>query len=516
MIRHRELVPAAVVALLAVWAPWPFGSVTPGWAAVLQAGFALALALAAVFGGRLENDRAAPVPPGAGPPVRPLRRLRRIGVPVAGLMALALLGWLQSCTWPAAVAQTLSPEHARLRIEATAALEGEPVPPVPEGAPESPEAPSAVGPSADPPGVPLSLAPDVSRRTALHFACLAAALAAGALAGAARRGRRLVGAAVLLAALGQILYGAPRWLSGATTLYGLEVGASARLRGTFINPNHFAAYLEIALALAFAWGWWSLRRAAREPRPERKVGLIAAPAMVWATLFAGLAFTGSRAGVVAGVAGTLVQGLLVASSRGGGRRLRRALLALSGAVVAVGGLGLVLLIGAQAGLGRLATTSVYDLTWSIRRDVYRAALELWSRFPVTGTGLGTFVEAFPLVQPRDVPLVWRHAHSDPLELLVTAGLLGAVAALVGVVALVLRLIRVLRRGVRTEGRAGAVAALGALAALGLHECVDFGLTIPANAFTLAVLCGAAVSARLAPARPDRRRGTRPRSGGARG
>lgn len=506
MIRHREMVPGAVVALWAAWAPWPFGSVTPGWAAVLQAGFALALGLAVVFGVRFENDLPAPAPPGAGPPVRPLRRLRRIGVPVACLMALALFGWLQSYTWPEAVARTVSPEHARLHAEAAAALEGKPVPERARG-PASPGEPS---------GVPLSLAPDVSRRTALHFACVAAALAAGALAGAARRGRRLLGAAVLLAALGQILYGAPRWLSGATTLYGLEVGASERLRGTFINPNHFATYLEIALALAFAWGWWSVRRAAREPRPERKVGLIAAPAMVWATLFAGLAFTGSRAGVVAGVVATLVQGLLVASSRGSGRRLRRTLLALSGTVVALGGLGLVLLIGAQAGLGRLATTSVYDLTWNIRLDVYRAALELWSRFPVTGTGLGTFVEAFPLVQPRDVPLVWRHAHSDPLELLVTAGGLGTAVALVGVVALVLRLVRVLRWGVRTEDRAGAVAALGALAALGLHECVDFGLTIPANAFTLAVLCGAAVSARLAPARPARRRETRPRSGGARG
>jgi hypothetical protein len=68
------------------------------------------------------------------------------------------------------------------------------------------------------------------------------------------------------------------------------------------------------------------------------------------------------------------------------------------------------------------------------------------------------------------------------------------AAGLGVAALVVRLLRVLRKGRRREDQAAALAALGALAAVGLHELADFGLTMPANALTLAVLCGAAAGA----------------------
>ena len=39
-------------------------------------------------------------------------------------------------------------------------------------------------------------------------------------------------------------------------------------------------------------------------------------------------------------------------------------------------------------------------------------------------------------------------------------------------------------------------ALGAVVAVSFHEALDFGLAMPANAFTLAVLLGAAVGVSL--------------------
>ena len=58
-----------------------------------------------------------------------------------------------------------------------------------------------------------------------------------------------------------------------------------------------------------------------------------------------------------------------------------------------------------------------------------------------------------------------------------------------------RLVTVTRQGERSEDEAAGLAALGALAAVALHSCFDFGLTIPANAATFAVVCGAAAGAR---------------------
>lgn len=466
MIRHRGLLVALPVGLLLFWAPWRFGSVTPLAAAFLEAGFAAAFAVAAL---------AAPS----------LARARTVALPAAALLLLALLGLAQSLSWPPAVAAAVSPEHLRLRAESAAALRGE------EELSEPLE------------GVALSLAPEVSRRTSWELAALALALVAAAVAGGVRPGRRIVTGAILAAAVGQVLYGAPRWLSGATTLFGVEVHDSGRLRGTFINPNHLAEYLEIALAIAFAWGWWAVYQAGKRGRRlESRIASVAAPLLLWLTLLAALAFTGSRAGLLAAIGGTFVQTLLVVATRPGGRWLRRLALAGAGAVVLAAGVGLVALIGGHQGVGRLTATSAYEVAGNLRFEVARAAVDLWSRFPLLGTGLGTFLDAFPLVQPEHVPLTWRHAHDDPVELLVTTGVVGAGLFLAGLGALLGRLTRVLNRGVRSEDRAMAVAALGALAALALHETVDFGLTLPAVSFTLVALVGSAAAAPRSPRRPD--------------
>src|SRR6185295_13023513 len=102
--------------------------------------------------------------------------------------------------------------------------------------------------------------------------------------------------------------------------------------------------------------------------------------------------------------------------------------------------------------------------------------ELWGRFPVTGSGLGTFRDAFPLVQPPDLQGTWWHPHSDLLEILATAGLVGVALVAVGLAALVRQLEAVLAAGARSEDRAAALAAFGILTSLGLHEVLDFGLT----------------------------------------
>jgi O-antigen ligase len=261
-----------------------------------------------------------------------------------------------------------------------------------------------------------------------------------------------------------------------------------RLRGTFVNPNHLALYLEMALPIAFAWGWWAARRAREEPRLERRVILLAPPAMLWLTLFAGLAFTGSRGGLLAAVAAVTVQGVLAAGVR------RLWWLAPLGAAAALAGLAVVAAIGRQEGLGRLLTASA-DGSWGARLLEYRASLGLWRRFPLTGAGLGTFRDAFPLVQPETLRGTWWHPHGDVLEVLVTGGLLGFALLAAGTFGVVRRQAAVLRDGSRSEDRAAALAAFGLLVSLAIHENLDFGLAMPANAATLAALLGAATLVR---------------------
>lgn len=447
-----------LLAALVLWVPLPFGSVVPWSHTVLQITACLLLALAAI-------------------PTRRTSDLRPAAFPAACIAAVALLGALQASTFPATIVRTISPEHARLQAVAHEALGQAGV---------AREVPSS-----------LSLAPDATRAAALTFAAVAACLLAAAAA-RERSHRRVLAFALLASALFQVLYGAAGLAARRGMIWGQAVaGDPARLRGTFVNADHLAFYLELALSVAFAWGWWALRRARETIAPERRIALVAGPALVWVTLFLGLAFTGSRAGLAAAATGTVAQGLLLAASR---RRWRGGV---GGILVMLVGIGAVAAIGLQQGLGRWLATSQHELAWNDRLRVYGASWELWHRFPWIGTGLASFRDAFSLLAPRELTgLAYWHAHNDYLEVLVTAGVVGAVLLAVAAAVLVVRLARGLRDGERTEHRAAALAALGALAAVAVHSFFDFGLSLPANAATLAILVGAALAARRSSKRED--------------
>ncbi len=441
--------PPAILALLLVVSPLPFGGVVPWAAAGLEtAGFVL-LALSWLC---LPSERQS----------------RLLKGPVLALAGLSLWALLQSMPLPTAWVEWLSPEQMRLRTAVAAALPLDAVSAAPA----------------------LSIAPEVSRGMALRFAAFAALWAACLTIGQRRGARRLLGLGLATAVGAQLVIGLKSWFVGSREIWGRLVQTDgSRLHGTFVNPNHFALYLEIALALALALVWWSWRRARDLPTLEGRVLLAAPPLLLWLGLFVGLAFTASRAGLIAAVGGTLVQALVLWLA---GRRRARTALAL-GALV-VGGLAVVAWVGFRQGFGRwLASSSTAGL--GSRAEVYEATLELWGRFPFWGTGLGTFREGFGLVQPQELAGSWWHAHSNWLELGATGGVVALGLVGLGLWLLVGRLWVVFRRGRRSEDRAAALAALGALAAVALHEAVDFGLTMPANAFTLiAVLALASAAA----------------------
>ncbi len=450
MIRHSGRVLAIFLGLFLLGAPLPFGGVTPWAEALLRGAAFLALALSALA---LERPAA----------------LRPALVPAAALAAVALLGLLQAAPLPAGLVATVSPDHASLGRQASVLTQDAH------------------------PGARLTLAATATRSAALGWAAAAAAFLAAAVAGSQRERRRWLAFAVLGGGLFQVFFGARDWFARASTLWGVELRATAvRMRGTFVNPNHLALYFEMALPIAFAWGWWAARRAADEPKIERRLLLLAPPVLLWLTLFVGLSFTGSRAGLLGALAGVTLQGVLVARVRG------RWWVAPLGALAALAGLLVVAAVSLRdGGLGRLLTTTASDVSLGARLHEYGAVLELWGRFPVTGSGLGTFRDAFPLAQPADLFGSFWHPHSDLLEVLTTGGLVGAALVVAGLVVLVRRLGTVLAYGGRSEDRAAALAAFGILGALALHTPLDFGLTMPGNALTLAVLMGSVVTARVA-------------------
>lgn len=378
------------------------------------------------------------------------------------LVAVAALGAAQSLSWPLALVEAVSSEHARFARES-----------------------AALAALSEPARAPLSLAPAASRAAALAWLLPAVGFLLGRRLGAGRRARRLLGAAIVGAGLFQLAYGVPLWLARSSAIWGVETPLAAlRLRGTFVNPNHLALFLEIALGPALAWVWWAARRAREEPRAERRLLRLAPPALVASALVAALAATGSRAGLLAIAVGVGAAAAIAARGRA------RATLAGVGLAVA-----LVLGVGALGGFSgafeRWSATTAADASGQARLAAAAGALELARGFPLTGVGLGAFQAAFPLVQPGGLEGVWRHAHDDWAELAATTGISGCLLVALGLAALVAALARAARAARRSEDRAAVLAATAALVAAAVHEAFDFGLTMPANAFALAVVAGAA-------------------------
>lgn len=459
----RARLPAAAVAALLLWAPLPWGS-TPGWTrAVVAGGAGMLLVMAALL----------------APELTGLRPVQAAGWATA---AIGLLAFVQTVPTSPAIANDPPPAAMSTPIP-TAIIDGA----------------STVSIGARGPRVwqPMSLAADRSREAGLGWLAAGCVVAAAGIVGRERWGRRAIGAAVLAGGVFQVLYGAQLWFARSHKIWGVEVPSTAeRLRGTFVNPDHTATFLLVCLTVGYAVLWWLLARARWQPTLDRYLLLLAPAAMIWLLLFVGLAFTGSRAGLVAGVVGVGCQSLLVASQRRHWHPLS------IGLASTAAGIGLVVLLGFTEGLGRLVGTTAYEGSLDLRLAVAGATLDLWRRFPLFGCGLGAFADAFPLVQPAVSGDFWRHAHNDLAELLATGGLLGLGLLVFGLAMLLRRLTAVLRHGRRSEDRAGALAGLGVVAALVVQELFDFGLTIPANAVTvLAVLAAAAAAPAIVPAGP---------------
>ncbi len=435
---------ALILLLIVCLGPLAFGGVLPRERAALQVG--ALIALAAVVAGRGTVTGLSPA-----------------AVPALTVAAVGFYGIGQSLPLPRGLASLVAPRLAGIWSGSMAL--------------------------SDHVAAPLSLSPEVSRATGVHWLALAACLAAASVVGRERRFRRLFALGISAVAVFEIVYGSENWFAHKTSIWSVEVGGDpTRLRGTYVNPDHLAFLLTTACAGGFAWLWWSLRQVLRRGVLARRLFYASWPALLFLMLFVGLAFTGSRAGLAALATALVAQALMLAFHY---RRWQAGVLASGALALGVAGIAL---FGLRQGLGRWLATSAYEVTWSSRLVVYRASLELWAMFPFTGTGLGTFRQAFPLVQPAELGLTWLHAHSDVIELLVTTGIVGPALAAVGLVALYRRLWTIFQYGRRSEDRAAGLCALGAVTGALVHSMVDFGLTIPANALSLAVVCGLACGA----------------------
>jgi O-antigen ligase len=281
---------------------------------------------------------------------------------------------------------------------------------------------------------------------------------------------------------------------------------NTRAAGPFVNPDHFAAYLNMILPLALSGCLLQTFLTKRWSRHEWFGVLCFAAASV---LICAIALSLSRGGLIAGVIGAAIVIWVALRKRWRGygpfAGLRSKVLGCLYVLVLVTVVASAALYTAPAAPtavnARLeATLSEPDLGSRLR--YWRGTIAMIRDFPLLGVGLGCFEDLFPRYQrPPWFPLSVREAHNDYLELTADAGLAGLALALWFFLAAGVRMFR----GLRTAPAevAPVVAALAAgIAAIAFQEFFDFPLQLPANAILFTILF--ALALRLSGAGRDER------------
>jgi len=350
---------------------------------------------------------------------------------------------------------------------------------------------------------PLTQDPAATIAALLWLAtCIAAAVLVAALFDS-RSVRALV---LVLLAIGvlEAFYGILEYLSGRNQIFLYEKRYYLdSVTGTYINRNHFAGLMVMLLPVGLAW---LLARAGRQadssnPSTLRQRLLALADsglnqtvllALAVAMMGTGLALSFSRAGVTLGLL-TMAVVAGIQSWTSPHRRFRRS----RAEWYWVGGLLLLALIPlAIRGPGRLATVAE-DVPEELRSEagrtaVWAATLKMAAEHPVSGTGLGTFGQAFGRYRPMEVQSTYTHAHQDYLQWFAETGVIGALAGLAVVAGLALTAVQALKRSEGARDRALAAGICAGLIGFALHSLVDFNGHIPANTLIAAVLAATLV------------------------
>lgn len=271
--------------------------------------------------------------------------------------------------------------------------------------------------------------------------------------------------------------------------------------GQFINSNHFAYLMEMALGLTVGIALF------RGVTGKRLAIYLIAAVPMWVALV----LANSRGGILSMLCQVLFLAALFVSRRedlrrheasGAQSRFSSARLLLVRAVLVatllIGAVVTVVFVGGDPLAGRIGGLSV-ELdrktadSYTLRPNIWRATWELIKDHPVAGVGFGGYWIAITEYHHGSGEATPQEAHSDYLELLASGGLIGLAIGIWFALVFVKVARGQGRRGNDPYLRAAKFGALAGILAVAVHSFVDFGLHITINAVVFTVLLAIVIS-----------------------
>lgn len=413
------------------------------------------------------------------------------------LVVLFIVSALSLVALPRSTMQWISPEAARL-YDALLPQQR-----------EKPVAEVSVEPMVFEPGTTLSLYPGTTQTALIELLAVIVLffIVRHSLASPARL-KRLAYAMVINGCILSIFALIQKVRAPSYTVYGISVPGEAF--GPFINRNHFASYVNFCICLGLGLFLTSMQRRGgsyrttaagqRVPVSYSTGGfseILQHPEAVWLLIPVAVCITA----VLASLSRGGILSLLVAMGIAGLTWRRRygsqnvwAMLAIP--VVA---LGILLWYGATPTLERIEQEHT---STEGRFAIWKAGWDAFCKFPLVGTGFGTFSVVEPMYRPStaDQSMMHLHAHNEYMEALVEGGILRLAITLALVVVVLLAGWRALRVRQYTVAPALLLGAWAGCITLTVQSFGEFGIHLPAVAGILAVTGGYLVG--LAPKRDD--------------
>lgn len=270
--------------------------------------------------------------------------------------------------------------------------------------------------------------------------------------------------------------------------------------GQFVNRNHFAFLMEMALGLilGFIVGGGA--------RGERALVYLTAAIPIWVALV----LSNSRGGILSMLCQLMLLALIVTAVKKPGRsnaRVGKPDSRLSGLVASPLfrlTLGACLLAATLIGIvwvgGEQTVSRFEDIKDEIsveaqetingvrRQEIWGATWRMIKDHPLAGVGFGGYWTAIPQYHMASGRMTPQQAHNDYLELLASGGIIG-VLIFVWAVFLFIKYARPCLRAKEPFRRAACLGAITGLFGISIHSLVDFGLHIPINA----LICLALIS-----------------------
>lgn len=305
---------------------------------------------------------------------------------------------------------------------------------------------------------------------------------------------------IIAVAVASALFGILRQTTQHSLGFGLPLLVPDSGYGQFINYNHFAYLMEMALGLILGMVLGG--------GVKRDQGLIYFAALL--PIWVGLVLCGSRGGLVAMLAQLITAALLfsVVNRAGNSTEARSRALNIAQSLPVRLVLVLVLILGVVIGtlwLGgdRLAfriedsrrefSAEQNDLRQRIgRNEVWGVTWKMFKAHPIFGVGMDGYWAAVPAFHDASGTMTPQEAHNDYLELLASGGLVG-LALGVWFAMVVLKRMRVNLNSPNRFRRAACFGAAIGIAGVAVHSLVDFGLHMIVNALVFTTLIVIATS-----------------------